>query len=75
MKDGFLKVGALVPEIKLGNPIFNAEKIIEKIRDAYDYGVEVLATPELSITGATCGDLFFQELLIEKTEEAIKLVC
>ncbi len=75
MKDGFLKVGALVPEIKLGNPIFNAEKIIEKIRDAYDYGVEVLVTPELSITGATCGDIFFQELLIEKTEEAIKLVC
>ena len=53
MREGFLRVGAIVPEIKLGNPLYNAERIIEKIKDAYDYGVEVVATPELCLTGAT----------------------
>ena len=75
MKEGFLKVGALVPEIRLGNPVFNAEKIIEKIKDAYDYGVEVIATPELSTTGATCGDIFLQEHLINMSDEAVKKIC
>ncbi len=53
MKDGFLRVGSIVPETKLGTPLYNAEKIIEKIKDAYDYGVEVVATPELCVTGAS----------------------
>ena len=75
MRDGFLRVGALVPEIKLGNPIFNAEKIIEGVKEAYDYGVEIVATPELAITGATCGDMFFQNILLNKTQEAVSLIC
>ncbi len=75
MKDGFLRVGALVPEIRLGNPIFNAEKIIEGIKEAYDYGVEVLVTPELTVTGASCGDIFYQGLLMKKTSEAISKIC
>ena len=71
MTEGFLRVGAIVPEIKLGNPLFNAEKIIEKIKDAYDYGVEVVATPELCTTGVSMGDLFKQDFLMEKVNEAI----
>ena len=74
MKDGFLRVGAIVPEMKLGNPMYNAEKIIEKIKDAYDYGVEVVATPELCVTGVSLGDIFKQDYLIEKVEEAIKKI-
>ena len=74
MKEGFLKVGALVPEIKLGNPIYNAQIIISKIKEAFENGVEVVVTPELTLTGATCGDLFFQDILNEKVEEAIKLI-
>jgi NAD+ synthase (glutamine-hydrolysing) len=70
-----LIVGALVPEIKLGNPDYNADIIIQKLAEADSKGVEVLATPELSLTGATVGDLFFQELLIQKTEAAILKVC
>ncbi len=75
MRDGFLRVGALVPEIKLGNPTYNTEKIIEGIKEAYDYGVEVLATPELALTGATCGDMFYQDILLNKTCEAVKMIC
>lgn len=75
MKEGFLRVGAIVPEIKLGNPLYNASKIIEEIKEAYDYGVEVVATPELSVTGCSCGDLFYQDLLIEKAQEALLKIC
>ena len=48
-----LIVGALVPEIKLGNPDYNADIIIQKLVEANDKGVEVVATPELSLTGST----------------------
>ncbi len=75
MDDNFLKVGTLVPKIKLWNPSYNAEEIIKGVKDAYDYGVEVVATPELCVTGATCGDLFFQDILILKTNEAINKIC
>ena len=64
MREGFLRVGAIVPEIKLGNPMYNADRIIEKIKDAYDYGAEVVATPELCVTGASMGNLFMQEHLL-----------
>ena len=75
MTDGFLRIGALVPEIKLGNPMYNAEKIIEKVKEAYDYGVEVVATPELAVTGCSCGDLFLNDLLIQKANDAINKIC
>ncbi|MBR6252280.1 MAG: NAD(+) synthase [Clostridia bacterium] len=74
MREGFLRVGAIVPEIKLGNPLYNAEKIVEKIRDAYDYGVEVVATPELCTTGVSLGDIFKQDYLMEKVNEAIQKI-
>lgn len=74
MNDEFLRVGALVPEIKLGNPIFNAKKIIEGIKEAYDYGVEVLATPELCVTGVSCGDMLLQDLLLSETAKAISAI-
>ena len=75
MNKEVLKVGALVPEIRLGNPLFNAEKIIEKVIEAKNNGVELLVTPELCITGATCGDMFFQDILNEKVEEAVLKIC
>ena len=72
MRDGFLRIGAIVPEIRLGNPLYNAERIIERIKEAYDYGVEVVATPELCTTGVSLGDIFKQDYLMEKVNESIK---
>ncbi len=75
MAEEYVRVGALVPEIKLANPIFNSEKIIEKLNEANQKGIEVVATPELSLTGASCGDLFNQKILMEETEKAISKIC
>ena len=75
MIEDYLVVGALVPKIKVCYPDYNADFIIEGIKNAGSHGVEVLATPELCVTGATCGDMFYQDLLLEKTGEAINKIC
>ncbi len=72
MEFGYVKVGAFTPEIKVANTIFNAEKIKRGIEVASKQGVEVLVFPELCITGYTCGDLFYQEVLLEGAKNALK---
>ncbi|MGN0588381.1 MAG: NAD(+) synthase, partial [Ruminiclostridium sp.] len=64
MKDGFIKIGAATPKIKVGDCAFNSESIISAIKDAYEKGVRLLALPELCVTGYTCGDLFYQSVLL-----------
>ena len=71
MKHGFIKLGAAVPEIRVGAPLYNKEEICRLMDEAYAAGVHVLVFPELSLTGATCGDLFFTEKLLSDTEEAL----
>ena len=63
---GFIRVGAVVPELKVANPKFNVEKIVEMIKDASKKEIGVLVFPELSITGYTCADLFMQDCLLKE---------
>jgi NAD+ synthase (glutamine-hydrolysing) len=75
MNHGFLKVAAAIPEVKVADCEFNADRIRTMIRSADSQGVDIICFPELSITSYTCGDLFFQELLLENAKTAmIKLV-
>ena len=71
MRDGFIKVAAASPSLKVGNPSFNKERIIDLMTEADRKGVKVLVFPELSITGYTAGDLFFQSALLESASEAL----
>ena len=59
MRDGFIKVAAASPSLKVGNPSFNKDRIIDLMTEAEAKGVKILVFPELSITGYTAGDLFF----------------
>lgn len=75
MKYGFVKVAAAVPYVRVADCFYNIERIGAMVREADAQGVEILTTPELSITGYTCGDLFSQPFLLEKAKEALsKLV-
>ena len=74
MKHGFVKLAAAVPEILIAAPTKNTDAICALIDKAYDEGVHVLAFPELSLTGATCGDLFLTESLIQNTLTALETV-
>ena len=65
MQDGFLKVMAATPEIRVADCEFNTEGIIGALQEAKRAGAKLLVLPELCITGYTCGDLFLQNVLTE----------
>ena len=71
MRHGFIKVASASPSLKVGNPDYNKERIIELMRKAEKEGVKVLVFPELSITGYTSGDLFFQSSLLSSSQNAL----
>ena len=60
MKDGFIRVAAATPKVCVADPIFNSEKIQAQMDVAVAEKTKVLVFPELCLTAATCGDLFFQ---------------
>lgn len=68
MNYGYVKVAAAVPCVKVADCEFNAGQIEKQIIIAEGKGVQIIAFPELSVTGYTCGDLFAQQLLIEEAE-------
>ena len=74
MKDGIVKLGCAVPPIKLADPFANADEIINAVRKAAASGISVLALPELCLTGATCGDLFAQPMLLEGAKTALDYI-
>ena len=74
MKDGFVKVAAGTPKIRVADCAHNGEQIITLMRQAVDRGVKVLTLPELCLTGYTCGDLFLQDTLLRGAEEALACV-
>ena len=71
MKDGFIKVAAATPEIKVADPAFNKQAIIQKIEEAEQKRAVVAVFPELCITGYTCGDLFLMEPLLQQAKQAL----
>lgn len=71
MKYGYVKVAAATCDIKVGDVTFNADKIIENIDKALEKKVEAVVFPELSLTGYTCSDLFWQTEMLNKVYEEI----
>ena len=71
MRDGFIKVAAGTPKIRVADCDYNAGQIIALMKEAAGQGVKVLALPELCVTGYTCGDLFLQDTLLDGAEKAL----
>lgn len=71
MRQGFLKVAAVTPKVHVADPFYNRTVILEKIKEAADQSAKVIVCPELCLTGYTCGDLFFQEILLRKAKEEL----
>lgn len=71
MKDGFVKVAAATPKIKVADTVHNAGAITDIILEAGAGGAKIIVLPELCITGYTCHDLFLQEKLLEEAEAAL----
>ena len=71
MKDGFLKVGAMSPEVKLADPKENARRLAFAAKTCAERGIKVLVFPELSLTGYSVGDLLGQRTLLHGAECAL----
>lgn len=71
MNYGMLRVAAASLKLKVANPSYNKNEIIAVIDDAVNKNVNVLVTPELSITGYTSADLFFTNTLLEGAKRAL----
>ena len=74
MKDGFVKVAAASPVIKVADCEYNAARVIETIEKADRLGVKLLVFPELTLTGATCGDLLRHRVLLDGAARALEKV-
>ena len=72
MNYGFVKTACATPQIHVADCSFNEQAILTSVRVAEQAGVEILCLPELCITGYTCGDLFFQDTLLNSAEEALR---
>lgn len=71
MRDGFIKVCACTPKIKVADVDYNVGEIIKLMSDAEDNGAKVIVFPELCVTGYTCQDLFLQGKLLDKALEGL----
>ena len=71
MRDGFIKVAAATPEVRVADCPFNTEQITALLAEAARRQVKVVCFPELCVTGYTCGDLFLQSALLDAAEEAL----
>lgn len=75
MKDGFIKVAAATPKIKVADPAYNTEEILKIIDEIEKNGASILVFSELTISGYTCGDLFLQQpLLTECKNQLLRIV-
>lgn len=70
MKSTFSKIAAAVPRVFLADIDANEKEIIRLLKEAAGAGAQLVVFPELAIMGATCGDLMYQDLLMDKAAEA-----
>lgn len=71
MQQGFVKVAAVTPDIRVADPLYNRESVLKRVKEAAENGAVVIVCPELCLTGYTCNDLFLQELLLCEAKEAL----
>jgi NAD+ synthase (glutamine-hydrolysing) len=74
MKDGFVKVAAAAPGIRVADAEYNADRVIDCLRAAKEKGVKVLVFPELTLTGVSCYDLYTHRVLLEGAKKALARV-
>lgn len=75
MQDGFVKIAAATPDLRVADCAYNASEIVKLARQAAAKGAHLVVFPELCLTGYTCGDLFLQRTLLDGALAALDTVC
>ena len=71
MKDGYIKVAAATPKVKVADCPYNTSLILAEMEDAKKKGVQILVFSELTISSYTCGDLFLQGPLLREAKKGL----
>ena len=71
MNNGFVRVAAAIPELRVADCIYNVARMTELVRKGEEEKVQVICFPELSLTGYTCADLFQQQQLLDDAQKAL----
>ena len=74
MQDGFVKIAAATPDLRVADCAYNASEIVKLARQAAAKGAHLVVFPELCLTGYTCGDLFLQRTLLDGALAALDTV-
>ena len=72
--NGIYRISCAIPRLHLGNPTANAQEIITICNAQDKKGAALVLFPELSLTGHTCGDLFFQNALHDAVKDALAML-
>lgn len=71
MKDGYIRVAAATPQIRVADPDYNEQQMEIQLEQAEIAGAKVVVFPELCLTGYTCRDLYWQTPLLESAYKAL----
>ncbi len=71
MKDGFVRAAAIVPSLHTARIDHNIDAMTEAFKAAKKDKAQIMVFPELAVTGASCGDLFLQQVFLEKAREGL----
>ena len=74
MNKGFIRVAAAVPQVKVADVQYNADQIVSQVKDAAQKSIALVSFPELTLTSVSCGDLYRNTLLLDKTIAALDYV-
>lgn len=70
----YLRAACAVPDVRVGDTQFNKAEIERLAREAFQENADIVVFPELCVTGCTCGDLFYQQPLIDGAKDAISYI-
>lgn len=69
---GYYRFAAVVPSVKVADVEYNTGALVQAMQQAVGQGAQVVLFPELSLTGYSCGDLFFQPLLQQAALQGLR---
>jgi len=72
MKNGFLRVAAACPPVKVADVDYNLRSIEECLSRLEAEKTDIAVFPEMSVTAYTCADLFHSSALLDAAEEAVR---
>jgi len=74
MKYGFIRTACATPLVTVADCESNAIEIIKTAKEISENKAEIIAFPELCITGYTCSDLFLQDALQRSAIESLEKI-